>query len=50
MTVSGVPTSKAVRPLIRSIAEILASPDAMPEVDARLARNGRNGARTLAGA
>ena len=38
------------RPLIRSIAEILASPDSMPAFDERPARNGRNGARTLTGA
>jgi pimeloyl-ACP methyl ester carboxylesterase len=36
------------RPLIRSIAEILGSPDSKP--DARPSRNGRNGARTLTGA
>jgi hypothetical protein len=36
------------RPLIRSIAEILASPDSMPET--RPARNGRNGARALSSA
>ena len=38
------------RPLIRSIAEILASPDSTPELELRPSRNGRNGARTLTGA
>ena len=38
------------RPLIRSVAEILASPDSMPEFDMRPSRNGRNGARTMTGA
>ena len=38
------------RPLIRSIAEILASLDSMPDVDVRPSRNGRNSARTLSGA
>ncbi|HJT37091.1 MAG TPA: alpha/beta fold hydrolase [Actinomycetota bacterium] len=38
------------RPIIRSIAEALANPDAPAEIDARPSRNGRNGARTVRGA
>jgi triacylglycerol lipase len=38
------------RPIIRSIAEALANPDAPAEIDVRQSRNGRNGARSLSGA